>query len=64
MSESAEISALREIEKVSIRAMEININEPDTDPQELLTAMFLAITDTTRSVLKEYDSVVDAEIIH
>lgn len=44
--------------------MEININEPDTDPQELLTAMFLAITDTTRSVLKEYDSVVDAEIIH
>lgn len=64
MSESAEISALREIEKVSIRAMEININDPDTDPQELLTAMFLAITDTTRSVLKEYDSVVDAEIIH
>lgn len=64
MSESAAISALREIEKVSIRAMEININEPDTDPQELLTAMFLAITDTTRSVLKEYDSVVDAEIIH
>lgn len=64
MSESAAISALREIEKVSIRAMEININKPDTDPQELLTAMFLAITDTTRSVLKEYDSVVDAEIIH
>lgn len=63
MSESAAISALREIEKVSIRAMEININEPDTDPQELLTAMFLTITDTTRSVLKEYDSVVDAEII-
>lgn len=64
MNESAAISALREIEKVSIRAMEININKPDTDPQELLTAMFLAITDTTRSVLKEYDSVVDAEIIH
>ena len=64
MSESAAISALREIEKVSLRAMEISINEPDTDPQELLTAMFLAITDKTRSVLKEYDSVVDAEIIH
>lgn len=64
MSESAAISALREIEKVSIRAIEININEPNTDPQELLTAMFLAITDVTRSVLKEYDSVVDAEIIH
>ena len=63
MSESAAISALREIEKVSIRAIEININEPNTDPQELLTAMFLAITDVTRSVLKEYDSVVDAEII-
>lgn len=64
MSESAAISALREIEKVSIRAIEININEPNTDPQELLTAMFLAITDVTRSVLKEYDSVVDAEIIY
>lgn len=64
MSESAAISALREIEKVSIRAIEININEPNTDPQELLTAMFLTVTDVTRSVLKEYDSVVDAEIIH
>lgn len=63
MSESAAISALREIEKVSLRAMEISINEPNTDAKELLTAMFLAITDKTRSVLKEYDSVVDAEII-
>ena len=63
MSESAAISALREIEKVSIRAMEISINEPNTDTKELLTAMFLAVTDVTRSVLKEYDSVVDAEII-
>lgn len=64
MSESEAISALREIEKVSLRAMEINTNEPDTDPQELFTALFLAITDTTRSVLKKYDIVVDAEIIH
>lgn len=64
MSESAAISALREIEKVSIRAMEISINEPNTDTKELLTAMFLTVTDVTRSVLKEYDSVVDAEIIH
>lgn len=63
MSESAAISALREIEKVSIRAMEISINEPNTDTKELLTAMFLTVTDVTRSVLKEYDSVVDAEII-
>lgn len=64
MSESEAISALREIEKVSLRAMEINTNEPDTDPQELLTALFLTITDMTRSVLKKYDSVMDAEIIH
>lgn len=63
MSESAAISALREIEKVSLRAMEISTNEPNTDAKELLTALFLTITDMTRSVLKEYDSVVDAEII-
>lgn len=44
--------------------MEISTNEPDADPRELLTALFLTITDMTRSVLKEYDSVVDAEIIH
>lgn len=64
MSESEAISTLREIEKVSLRAMEINTNEPGTDPQELLTALFLTITDMTRSVLKKYDSVMDAEIIH
>lgn len=63
MNESTAISTLREIEKVSLRAMEISTNEPDADPKELLTALFLTITDMTRSVLKEYDTVVDAEII-
>lgn len=40
MNESAAMSALREIEKVSLRAMEISTNEPDADPRELLTALF------------------------
>lgn len=61
---SSSVEALREIEKIMLRSMEIITNEPNTDTKELLTALFLTITDITRPVIEKHDSVYDAEIVY